>query len=75
MSLALHDARERGATTTSLQATKMGYPLYARLGYRDLGALQMWERRKGGRPVVPRRCSARMTNTSANTAGSSTIIA
>ena len=26
MSLALHEARERGATTTSLQATKMGYP-------------------------------------------------
>ncbi len=46
MSLALHDARDRGATTTSLQATKMGYPLYARLGYRDLGALEMWEWRK-----------------------------
>ncbi len=46
MSLALNDARERGATTTSLQATKMGYPLYARLGYRDLGALEMWERRE-----------------------------
>ena len=46
MSLALHDARARGATTTSLQATKMGYPIYARLGYRDLGALEMWEWRK-----------------------------
>jgi GNAT superfamily N-acetyltransferase len=45
MVLALHDARDRGATTTSLQATKMGYPVYAKLGYRDLGALQMWERR------------------------------
>ena len=45
MLLALHAARDRGATTTSLQATKMGYPVYAKLGYRDLGALQMWERR------------------------------
>jgi GNAT superfamily N-acetyltransferase len=45
MAHALHEARDRGATTTSLQATKMGYPVYARLGYRDLGALQMWERR------------------------------
>jgi GNAT superfamily N-acetyltransferase len=43
---ALEDGRERGCTTTSLQATKMGYPIYARLGYRDLGALQMWERRR-----------------------------
>ena len=42
---ALHDARERGCTTTSLQATKLGQPVYARLGYRDLGPLQMWERR------------------------------
>ena len=46
MVLALHEARDRGATTTSLQATKLGYPLYARLGYRDLGALHMWERRE-----------------------------
>ena len=45
MALALADGRERGCRTTSLQATKMGYPIYARLGYRDLGALQMWERR------------------------------
>jgi GNAT superfamily N-acetyltransferase len=42
---ALHDARERGCTTTSLQATKMGRPVYTRLGYRDLGPVQMWERR------------------------------
>ena len=42
---ALHDARARGCTTTSLQATKMGQPVYERLGYRDLGPLHMWERR------------------------------
>jgi GNAT superfamily N-acetyltransferase len=44
---AMHEARGRGCTTTSLQATKMGQSLYARLGYRDLGAVQMWERRAG----------------------------
>jgi GNAT superfamily N-acetyltransferase len=45
VALALHDARERGCTTTSLQATKMGEPVYRRLGYRALGPVQMWERR------------------------------
>lgn len=43
---ALADAAARGATTTSLQATKPGAPVYARLGYRDLGAIEMWERRR-----------------------------
>jgi GNAT superfamily N-acetyltransferase len=43
---ALLDARERGCTTSSLQATAMGQPVYTRLGYRDLGRVQMWERRK-----------------------------
>jgi GNAT superfamily N-acetyltransferase len=42
---ALADARERGCRTTSLQATAAGYPIYERLGYRDFGKLQMWERR------------------------------
>lgn len=42
---ALHEARERGCTTTSLQATKLGQPVYLRLGYRGVGAVQMWERR------------------------------
>lgn len=45
MILALRDAIDRGCTTASLQATKMGYPIYAKLGFRDLGPLQMWERR------------------------------
>lgn len=43
--LALREARERGLTTTTLEATAAGAPVYARLGYRDLGELQMWERR------------------------------
>jgi GNAT superfamily N-acetyltransferase len=45
MTHALHEARARACTTTSLQATKMGEPVYRRLGYRGLGPMQMWERR------------------------------
>lgn len=48
--LALVDARDRGCTTSTLQATAMGYPVYSRLGYRDLGRVQMWERRKPAPP-------------------------
>jgi GNAT superfamily N-acetyltransferase len=43
---ALADAAEQGLETTTLQSTKLGYPVYAKLGYRDYGELQMWERRK-----------------------------
>lgn len=43
---AIARARERGVVTTTLQATKLGRPVYERLGYRDFGALQMWERRR-----------------------------
>jgi GNAT superfamily N-acetyltransferase len=42
---ALADAAERGAETTTLVSTRLGRPVYERLGYRPLGALQMWERR------------------------------
>lgn len=42
---ALCDARERGCDLSTLQATKLGEPVYARLGYTSHGALQMWERR------------------------------
>lgn len=44
---ALAEARERGCTTTTLQASLMGYPGYQRMGYRDIGAMQLWERRAG----------------------------
>jgi predicted GNAT family acetyltransferase len=40
------DAREAGCETTSLQATAMGRPVYKRLGYRELGVIEMWERRR-----------------------------
>lgn len=45
MQRALWDSRERGCDISTLQATKLGEPVYARLGYRRLGAIQMWERR------------------------------
>jgi GNAT superfamily N-acetyltransferase len=40
--------REAGCRTTSLVATRSGAPVYTRLGYRDLGAVQMWERPADG---------------------------
>jgi len=44
---AVGEAAARGQATTSLVATQAGYPLYRRMGYDDLGAVQMWERRRG----------------------------
>jgi GNAT superfamily N-acetyltransferase len=50
---ALVDAREAGCETTTLQATRAGAPVYARLGYRDNGAIEMWERRgPAGTPAL-----------------------
>ncbi len=45
MGHALADARERGRTTSTLQATDLGRPVYERLGYRSLGEIQLWELR------------------------------
>jgi predicted acetyltransferase len=42
---ALADAAERGLETSTLVATNLGRPVYERLGYRQFGALEMWERR------------------------------
>jgi ribosomal protein S18 acetylase RimI-like enzyme len=42
---ALHEAEARGATTTTLQASKQGQGLYARLGYRPLGEIHLYETR------------------------------
>jgi GNAT superfamily N-acetyltransferase len=39
-------AAKDGLETTTLQATQLGFPVYARLGYRDYGAVHMWERRR-----------------------------
>jgi GNAT superfamily N-acetyltransferase len=43
---AVAEAGRRGRRTTTLVATQLGRPVYDRLGYRDFGALRMWERRK-----------------------------
>lgn len=39
-------AAARGRRTTTLIATRAGAPVYARLGYRDVGGIEMWERRR-----------------------------
>jgi GNAT superfamily N-acetyltransferase len=46
LSRALIEARGRGLTSASLQATRAGAPLYERLGFRDLGYIEMWEMRR-----------------------------
>jgi GNAT superfamily N-acetyltransferase len=43
---ALAGAREEGSLSASLQATKAGAPLYERIGFRDLGFIEMWELRR-----------------------------
>jgi predicted GNAT family acetyltransferase len=43
---ALADAKERGLKTTTLQASKLGRPIYVNAGYRDYGCFEMWERRE-----------------------------
>ena len=49
MRRALADGRARGCEVSTLQATKLGRPVYERLGYRGFGTMEMWE---GG--VLPR---------------------
>jgi GNAT superfamily N-acetyltransferase len=46
MGVALAEAAERGCRTASLQATRAGTPIYERLGFRDFGFIEMWERRR-----------------------------
>ena len=43
---ALRDARDDGLQTTTLQSTKLGYPVYSALGYADFGRMHMWELRR-----------------------------
>jgi GNAT superfamily N-acetyltransferase len=45
LSEALLEARDRGCVTSTLQATKAGFPIYERLGYENFGPIDMWERR------------------------------
>lgn len=46
MRQALADARERGLATSTLQASALGRPVYAKVGYGDFGHFEMWERRR-----------------------------
>jgi GNAT superfamily N-acetyltransferase len=46
MRRALGDGKARGCDVSTLQATSLGRPVYERLGYRPLGDIQMWERRR-----------------------------
>jgi ribosomal protein S18 acetylase RimI-like enzyme len=56
MRRALADGRGRGCDVTTLQATKLGRPVYERLGYRSFGTIEMWERRRSRpRPAPPSR--------------------
>jgi GNAT superfamily N-acetyltransferase len=43
---ALAEAHARGLASTSLQASRSGAPLYERIGFRDLGFIEMWEMRR-----------------------------
>ena len=43
---ALAGAREQGMATASLQASRAGASIYERLGFLDLGFLEMWELRR-----------------------------
>jgi GNAT superfamily N-acetyltransferase len=47
MRRALAHGRDNDCTVTTLQATKLGEPVYERLGYRSFGTMEMWERRPG----------------------------
>lgn len=44
--VAMREAAQRGLRTTALVASSLGRGVYARLGYRDVGVYEMWERRR-----------------------------
>lgn len=44
---ALLDTRQRGCTTSTLQASAMGQSVYAAMGYGTLGTYELWERGGG----------------------------
>jgi len=54
MSAALREAKKAGMTSTSLQASPLGAGVYAKLGYRDLGRMPMWEWRDSSSSDVRR---------------------
>ena len=44
--VALAEARERGLRDLEPPGDQVGYPVYARLGYEPICAIEMWERRE-----------------------------
>ena len=46
ISLALNEARQRGCTTATVQAMPMGYTVFRKLGFHDLGKMALWELRR-----------------------------
>jgi GNAT superfamily N-acetyltransferase len=46
LAYALERQLERGKSASTLIATRLGFPVYETLGYRDVGGLEMWEKRK-----------------------------
>ena len=46
VSAAMVEGRERGLRTSSLQGSPMGRPIYARLGFTEHFAVNMYERRR-----------------------------
>jgi predicted N-acetyltransferase YhbS len=44
---ALADAAERGIETSTLVATRLGYPVYEQVGYRAVQPVSMWQRTGG----------------------------
>jgi GNAT superfamily N-acetyltransferase len=43
---ALEEARDRGCLTANLRASRAGAPVYERLGFADLGHVELWELRR-----------------------------
>jgi predicted GNAT family acetyltransferase len=44
----LADSRDRGIRTGTLQASAAGAPVYERLGFSDVGFIELWELRRPG---------------------------
>jgi GNAT superfamily N-acetyltransferase len=46
LAFALEQQRAGGKSASTLISTKLGFPVYRALGYREVGGFEMWERRK-----------------------------